>query len=301
MPQRGAHHLHRGSPFGKGLIQRAVRQRGIARCGCEQRLVKIKRRTFSDAGNRIFFRHALGGADVKRQFLHFLADLQAVFAKPRGHEGNCAAIRRNTAFLQHAPKARFQFGAGFGVAGDHCRCVIGAFKRRAQTLIPRKRTPFQQHQPRARTGQRSLGGIRQTIRGIAHPHQASPAGQSGLRCLTGQQPGIAACGFARHIHQAKRIIAHHGAHQLIRPFAHQPQIIAINQHNLCGCRRIGQKASNAPCINLGHGQAGAAPCAAPRKCMASLSRICCANCSINWRSMVSRATSAAKNWFSGMS
>ena len=227
--------------------------------------------------------------------------MQAVLAKPCGHEGKRSAIRRNTAFLQQAPKACFQLRPGFGVAGNYRRCIIGAFQRGAETLIASKRTAFQQHNPRTRPGQRGLGGIRQAICRIAHPHQAPPARECGLRGFPRQQPGIAAGGIARHIHQAERIIAHHGADQVIRPFADQAQIIAVNQHNPRCCRRVGQEGRNAPRINLGHGQAGAAPCVAARKWIASFSRICCANWSINWRSIVSRAASAAKNWFSGMS
>ena len=55
MPQGRAHHLHRGRTLGKGLIQRAIRERGIARCCCQQRLVKIKRGALSNAGHGVFF------------------------------------------------------------------------------------------------------------------------------------------------------------------------------------------------------------------------------------------------------
>ena len=163
------------------------------------------------------------------------------------------------------------------VAGDHR--ALPARPSPAPRAAPcdrRATRRLQQHHARARPGQHRLGGLRQAIRRVAHPHQrGARRSAAALAASAASSAGILAPRLARHLDQAQRIVARPPrATSASARSRTRPRIVAdaaaprgsarVGQEGLrCGARRASpcapQPAARRPGVR-------SAPASAPRRC-----------------------------------
>ena len=93
--------------------------------------------------------------------------------------------------------------------------------------------------------QKSPEQRREAIPGLAHPHHATPTDQAHLGCLVGKTRRVGSNGGAAQLHDPERVLQiwTDGSGEIIRAFARQPRIRAVEQHRANFTRRLFQKRS----------------------------------------------------------